>query len=396
MRRWFASLDTASSGTHHGVRRLRATARLAVVAICLFFAGCGKSLDDTYGQRTGPGADKSVNGTRVFGEMFEKAGHRVLTWTRLSPKLWNRADCIVWFPDNFHPPGEETRDWLETWLAEKPDRAVIYVGRDFDAATWYWDKIEPQVPAEQRKAYEEHRRIASRRWAMDRAGMPQEEKSPWFDVDRRPDKRSVRTLAGNRDWLDGVDPAKLEVELHWRIRPPKSADVLLESEGDAIVSRQALGQGHLYVVANGSFLLNLPLVNHEHRKLAAKLVDTTGDEKRTVVFLESGTGGPSIVDDDPLSGMPTGVEIFNVWPTNWILLHLAVVGILFCFWRYPIFGTAASGEPAPLSDFGKHLDAVGELLKQSGDEEYARGRVKEYVQKIRGDGREGRRTKDEG
>jgi len=356
---------------------------LAAAAACLCCAGCGTRLDDTYGQRTGPGAEKSVNGTRVLGEMFEKAGHRVLSWGRLSPRLRDRADCIVWFPDNLRPPGDVVHGWLETWLGAKPGRVVIYVGRDFDAASWYWDKIEPSVPAEQRKVYEEHRRLAVARWAAEHQGLPPREESPWFTIDRRPEKRSVRTLSGPRDWVAGIDASKLEIELASRLRPPNTAETLLQSEGDTIVSRQTVGQGQLYVVANGSFLLNLPLVNHEHRKLTARLIDAIGTEKRTVVFLETGAGGPSIVKDDPVSGMPTGVEIFNVWPTNWILLHLAVVGILFCFWRFPILGLAAPGEPARLSDFGKHLDAVAELLRQSGDEDYARGRVKQYVQKIK-------------
>ncbi len=34
-------------------------------------------------------------------------------------------------------------------------------------------------------------------------------------------------------------------------------------------------------MANGSFLLNLPLVNHEHRKLAGKLIDAVGPPGKT-------------------------------------------------------------------------------------------------------------------
>jgi len=355
----------------------------SLVAVCLVAQGCGTRLDDTYGQRTGIGAEKSVNGTRVLGELFEKAGHRVLSWNRLSPRLRERADCIVWFPDDFNPPSEEVADWLEGWLTAKPGRLLIYVGRDFDAACWYWDKIESDVPAEARKDYKEHRRQAAFELASRRRGLPKRETWRWFDVDRSRPKRTVRTLSGAADWLEGVDASKLDIELNARFVPSDDAEVLLESDGDALVSREWINESQLMVVANGSFLLNLPLVNHEHRKLAGKLIDIVGPEEQTVFFLESGPGGPTTGEDDHISGMPTGVEIFNVWPTNWILLHLAVVGILFCFWRFPIFGLAASGEQASLSDFGKHLDAVGELLRQSGDVDYARGRVKQYLQKVK-------------
>ncbi|MBN2216788.1 MAG: hypothetical protein JW719_05395 [Pirellulales bacterium] len=354
---------------------------LPLFAVCLLAAGCRTRLEDTYGQRAG--AEKSVNGTRVLGEMFEKAGHRVLSWGRLSPRLENRADCIVWFPDNFNPPSDETAEWLESWLDAAPGRVLIYVGRDFDAACWYWDKIEPAVPPESREHFEEYRRRAQWDFKSRRIGLPPQQTGCWFDIDRSLPQRSVRTLSGKRDWLEGIDPTKLDIELRARLVPPDNTEILLESEGDMLVGRQAIGKSRLILVANGSFLLNLPLVNHEHRKLAGKLIDAVGPEEKTVVFLETGEGGPSIVDNDPTSIAPTGVEIFNIWPTNWILLHLAVVGILFCFWRFPIFGLATPGKQDRLSDFGKHLDAVAGLLKQSGDEEYARGRVKHYLQKIK-------------
>ena len=77
-----------------------------------------------------------------------------------------------------------------------------------------------------------------------------------------------------------------------------------------LVSREWFDESQLIVVANGSFLLNLPLVNHEHRKLAGKLIDAVGPPGQTVVFLESFAGGPPI-SDDPSGGMPTGAEIFN-------------------------------------------------------------------------------------
>ncbi len=356
---------------------------VAAVAVCLAISGCGSRIDDTYGQRQGLGAGRSVNGTAVLGEMFEQSGHTVFSWNRLSPRLRQRADCIVWFPDDFSPPTNEVCSWLETWLEEEPGRTLIYVGRDFDAARWYWEKIGPEIPSKQRSAYVVHLNKAGSKFAAERSAISSRQNSPWFDVEHELSRRSVQTLSGDPDWLDGIDPDKLEIELNGRFLPADCTEVVLESEGDMLVARQWIGESQLIVVTNGSFLLNLPLVNHEHRKLAGKLIDTIGTEKHSVVFLESRAGGPPISEDDLASGMPSGIAIFNVWPTNWILLHLAVVGILFCFWRFPIFGVARSGEPARLSDFGKHLDAVAELLKQSGDAAYAGQRVKQYVEKVK-------------
>ena len=94
--------------------------RLPPFLLCLLLPlGCGKGIDTGYGQRSGTDAALSVNGTAVLAGMFERAGHRVYSRHALSPGLGQRADCIVWFPDDFQPPPEPVREWLEKWLAEQ-------------------------------------------------------------------------------------------------------------------------------------------------------------------------------------------------------------------------------------------------------------------------------------
>ena len=90
-----------------------------------------------------------------------------------------------------------------------------------------------------------------------------------------------------------------------------AAEVLLRSGKDVLVSRRPYDESQLIVVANGSFLLNLPLVNHEHRKLAGKLIDAVGSPRKTVVFLESYAGGPPIRDKDPAAEARQQWKIFN-------------------------------------------------------------------------------------
>ena len=96
-------------------RRLTLAVSLFILPL-LASAGCDQDLDTTYGQRQGPGASLSVNGTAVLGEMFAQAGHKVSSWEVLSPRLKRRADCIVWFPDDFRPPSKKVRSWLVKWL----------------------------------------------------------------------------------------------------------------------------------------------------------------------------------------------------------------------------------------------------------------------------------------
>lgn len=353
---------------------------------CLLLAGCNSDIDSTYGRRSGYGA-QSVNGTAVLADMFERAGHNVFTWHSLSPKLRERADCIVWFPDDFNPPSQEVRFWLEDWLAQKPGRTLIYVGRDFDAEPYYWDTIQPLVPPG--KVAEVQRRSARAKtsFAVERTGIPDSRDCVWFKIDAKAQARPATPLEGVPEWLDGIDPKKTEIALNSRLIPEEDAEVLLHSKKDALVSRLSIDDSQVIVVTNGSFLLNLPLVNHEHRKLAGSLIDEIGPPKKTVVFLESGPGGPPIRSEDPDPNPPTGFEALNIWPTNWILLHLVIAGIVFCFARLPIFGRPRELEADGRSDFRKHLEAAGQWLARTRDYAYAQARLVQY-QKMRDEGRD--------
>ncbi len=348
----------------------------------LAVAGCSDEFQTTYGQRTGPGASLSVNGTSVLGGMFEKAGHTVYSRHLLSPRLRQRADCIVWFPDDFRPPNEDVCHWLDEWLSERPPRTLIYVGRDFDAAGWYWEKVLAGAAPGQARQISSRADVARRAFqGARRSSISGTEECPWFVVDAEDRPRGENVLQG--PWSAGIDPAKVEIRLSGRLAPDRSAEVWLESKDDVLVSATRVDGSRRIVVANGSFLLNLPLVNHEHRKLAGKLIAAVGAPPQTVVFLESGAGGPEIVDTDPSSSVPTGLEILATEPINWIFVHLAVVGIAFCFLRWPLFGLPRDLPRDRTSDFGKHVEALGRLLQRSRDRAYAVARLLHYQQTAR-------------
>ena len=360
------------------IRRRLAFALPAVVLI--FLSGCYEKLDTRYGQRRGVGAAESVNGTAVFAEMFETAGHKVFSARRLTDRVLERTDCVVWFPDDFETPTSRVRNRLDEWLSAAPNRTLIYVGRDFDAAVWYWETTEPGAPPEQKAEYQRLGQVAKTLYDGDRQTIVDGADCEWFRVDDSRPKRRVQTLQGHDDWSRGIDPKQLDIELRSRLVPSPWATTLLESEGDALIAYEPHGNSRRYVVVNGSFLLNLPLINHEHRKLAGKMIDEIGSPSRRVIFLESRSGGPPISENEPLDEDPSGLAIFHAWPTNWMLMHLAVVGVLFCFWRFPIFGLPRRVPTDGPSDFGKHVGAVAELLKRSGDSVYAHARLNHYHQ----------------
>jgi hypothetical protein len=321
----------------------------------------------------------------------------VFSVRRLSPRL-DQVDVIVWAPNDFRPPSEKAYEFLENWLQADMERVLIYVGRDYDAAAEYWEEILSDATSDQ--ALEIQRRLAEKQSNYDaaRRAMPEEHRGPWFIVHQGGAARRARTLQG--PWSDGIDASMANIRLRstWELpRPTNEEEIvdfsdtvlstaLLESGGDLLVGQVHhghWGDSQVIVVANGSFLLNLPLVNHEHRKLAGRLVKECGGAGRNVAFLQSGPGPVSVSDRD--REMHHLLRAFTEWPINCILLHLTMLGIVYCFCNFPILGRPRELSPDPPSDFGKHVDALGRLLERTADRTFASSRVAHYLRRVRRD-----------
>jgi len=367
--------------------------------------GCGSGdIDDTYGRRRGVDGGASVNGTGVLADMFKELGHKVTTKRYLSPRLHD-YDVVVWAPDDFELPGDEYQEFFEDWLHQGEGRTLIYIGRDYDAAITYWETVQPSAPPEQ--AVEVARRLAKARAKYDneRTVMPESEDCGWFKACR---DGAVRYIGGKQNgptgrsgrWRDtpNIDPSQLDIQLRGRLEvlsdPPEAehggefeSEILLAFGDDVLVweiTNDDRSGGRIVVVTNGSFLLNLPLVEREHRKLAGRLIAECGSPSK-VVFLESGPGGPPLLDHEPGENYPTGLEAFTVWPIGAILLHFLALGILCVFARLTVFGRPHELPPDAASDFGKHIRALGELLARTGDAASALARLAYYHDKVRRD-----------
>jgi hypothetical protein len=369
---------TARRALRAGICRSVATnAMLAAALLLLLAGGCQPPFETRYGRTSGSGLS-SVNGTRVLADMFSDSGHKVDSRYQLSPKLM-KADVIVWFPDDFDAPSTEVHQWLADWLRDAPDRTLIYVGRDFDAAPSYWKKLAGRVSADNQKTVARQQQEADAEFAKDRQAIPDEAKCDWFDISGKLDPREVYSVEG--PWSEGIDAARVEIELKGRLTPVDWAESLLESDKDVLVGRLRQDNWHgsqFISVANGSFLLNEPLVNHENRKLAGRLIAAVGPPRKNVVFLQSGAGGPEVLDKEPEPPAFNSLEILGIWPLSGILLHLALLGVIFAFACWPIFGRPLVPPTPPASDFGKHVTALGQLLARTRDREFALARLAQW------------------
>ena len=382
--------------------RWEARARLLAV-LAVLVAGCGQQeIEGTYGRRRGADGEASVNGTSVLARMCELAGAKVQSRSYLSPSADN-FDVIVWFPDDFKPPSDEPLKFLEEWLYRGRGKTLIYVGRDYDAASDYWQKVLPGVPPEQ--GVEVLRRLAQARaqHARARSATPDAKDGRWFrvrgDAPRVYVGRRQETTAPLRGpWAaDGrLQPSELDLVVDARLEPLKyppqddyggqlSSEIWLAAGSVPLVWQitnpywnDGPNNGQIIVVNNGAFLLNLPLVEYEHRKLAGKLIAACGPDPEKVLFLESGAGGVSVHEEEPGASYPTGFEAFTVWPLNAILLHFVFLGLIVLACRWTVFGRPRQLPRPPVSDFGDHVEAVADLLARTQDHAYAQNRLAEY------------------
>jgi hypothetical protein len=439
--------------------------RVSMRCFCLMLAalvggaGCGAGdISVQYGLQSGSQGRTSVNGTAVLASLFRQAGHQVTAVKRVSPRL-RQFDVIIWFPDDFSPPDPHQRVALETWLADKPQRTLIYVGRDFDAAPHYWQAIATEVPPEFRA--EVFARQAASQAAHDRQRVEtlRQEFARWFVLDSTQGPRRLTSVSSDQGWADDLVQGKLDLHLDTRLLPPSpgmradrtatapfgllpsetSPDVdgpaeeggslVVESEGARIIleasdddeadlfdffefldleqaERQrtapdvvepwltaddevlvtrlqdsSWGDSQLFVVTNGSFLLNYALLNHEHRKLAGRLIEECGESRR-VAFLETTYWNRVLGDESDVDGARTGLEVFTTWPLGLIVMQAMLVGLVLCFVLFPIFGPPRKQTTEGLSDFGQHVDALGRLLEQTRDTEYARNIVRAHHQAL--------------
>ncbi len=373
----------ATGGIAGAIRRsgrwTGAALRVAALIGAACLAGCGtEELQTAYGRRLAPRASKSINGTAVFAEMFAQRGHTVLSRSALGAWL-DSADCIVWFPDDFAGPTQAVRERLGTWLLYGENRLLIYVGRDFDAGPIYFDKILPLVKTDRRQQYESIRNALVQNHEMRRQTAEICDYG-WFELNDASPNRAAGELSGRREWIEGIDPSRLELRLGRQIVPPLGSEVLLAAGGESVVSSTSIGEGRLVLVANGSFLLNAPLVNPEHRKLASRLIDLAEPGKRRIVFLESGPGGPPLTDE--LQTGRGGLGILVKPPYLWVFLSGLMLAAVFCMHYAMPFGPRKKLEDAPTTDFGRHLTAVAALLKRTGDHSYAMRQLLLYRQLV--------------
>ena len=401
--------------------RVLVSKRLTYVAfLVLLTAGCNNEIYSDYGVRIG--AEKtSVNGTTVFSELFESAGYDVSTRKHISPRL-SEYDVVVWTPDDFQPPSIAQRVGIESWLSKGP-RTLIFVGRDYDAMPKYWDAIFHDAPPDQQVDVWREREFARSTFAARRRAIPDDALARWFILKNRGNRELVTGVeAADPTWLEGIDTSKLEISVQSYFDTPNDKDLqsaqkgvkTLDSTEYSMHFDNAFGEfdftdgrrqarlptefkvlletdtgiplitevhdpswrgSKIIMIPNGSFLLNLPLVNHEHRKLAQRLIGQCDGQRVGFLYTNANDRDMHAVSD---SGTLPGLAAFTTWPIGFIIFHAFLLGTLVLFSKFPILGRPRVPIGESTADFGKHIRAIGRLLGRNSDSQHAYRAIAKY------------------
>ena len=148
-----------------------------------------------------------MNGTSVLTRMLRDSGHEVRTAIRLNDELADWAEGIVRFAPYPGPPARDEAVWYRNWLADGPDRWLIYVVRDFDTVAEYWKSVRDDLPDSSeasRRAEAEEKRSAAADWVakLPKKAKPAADLVEWFEVETawNPPRRLHQALTVPGPW----------------------------------------------------------------------------------------------------------------------------------------------------------------------------------------------------
>ncbi|MEC9188424.1 MAG: DUF4350 domain-containing protein [Planctomycetota bacterium] len=347
-----------------------------------------------YGQRGGQGR-VSLNGTSAFARLLQEYDLDVQSASRLTPRI-DRYDVLFWFPDSDREDYTEEHERLEEWLRSGTDRRLIIVGRHYDATIDYLTQIGQSQDSEQGLDY--RRRLAEAVSVSHLESLKQQE--TYFDgwVEWTPGSRRRSSQLGG-PWATGLENANLTTSRYPNIpsaedqksHPTRSYEVKLEADGEpfAVAIQDSLWNGgEVIVVSNGSFILNYGLTDERNRQVVANMLDDLDFEDYFwgALFLESDEAGLPVMQREE-SGQKTMWDWMTEWPFSFSIPHFLVLGILIYFVFYPIFGRPKNLALPSSTDFGQHVEALGELMEKTRDRAYAIQHINHYHEQTKSDSR---------
>lgn len=365
--------------------------------------GCGRESDrplDDYGGSNSY-SRKSVSGLTVFRELCEKQGFRTNELTSLSQRS-HKLSTILWAPKDFRAPNDEEMSWFDDWLSGGPPRTLIFVGRDYSPASHYWSKAVESAAPEDRRTFRLQQAYADIEMEAVRLRSESPLKCDWFE--QQLGRTVVRRVEKfNGPWSQGLNVDDTHIVLRGPLKPnsdtrtanlndsvieygsPTIETLLARDDGTPIISSMSYdqwGESQLILVANGSVLMNESLTNRGNVQVVEQLIARCTPEGR-IGFLSNANETRIRLPWDEEE--PKGFEWLRVWPLSLIAIQGLFLGSIALLAMLPIFGRPQRLPEPSTTDFGKHIEALGDLLARSRDRNYALQRIADYFRDVRRD-----------
>jgi len=203
--------------------------------------------------------------------------------------------------------------------------------------------------------------------------------SPWAEIEGKLIERSVWT------------PTEFDSTETWDSAFDQIFDsqVLLESEqGEPLVFQlthpERLGKGQILIVANGAPLLNASLIHPSYLGVGKLIVQACLPAKR-IALLNYNDSGLQIYEGEEADLRGAGLEMLLTWPLSAITMSAALLGIVALAYLLPILGRPQELPSETVSDFGMHVEAIGQMLHETGDHAYACSVISDYFRTVRGE-----------
>ena len=206
----------------------------------------------------------------------------------------------------------------------------------------------------------------------------------WMKTGKTPPIGGVAGEEYAREFLP-LDHEQLEIASAGQAgRGGRVSKLLMGSGAEALVVQ--IDQEHttskVLIVSNASIVSNVGMLGVGQRRIAERMIERFSPGG--VGFI-SGSGDPLLRASGSEIEEQRGFEMLTVWPLNVLTIHGAVAAMVAILAFSPIFGRPKRLRGASTADFGEHVQAVGELIRGTGDVQYAKRTISKYFRVVRGD-----------
>ncbi len=429
------------------MHRVQCTCVLLVLLVMLAGCGSVTPELESFGAVKGVDARRSANGLQVHRKMWESAGVKCLLPSKLSPRLetvdtivlvgqtfqppgraarewleeWLSHDknrTVIYFGRDFNAEVYFRNRTLQAVEMEKQRRARVLVAKAQTAelsqrmqqigestfCRWFYYDVS--IARDEYVASD-----LTGPWAQDLSGL--EGKWPVGVTLREPSLAWKKKLPS---WLQpgaanngfqavptiGQLPANSNTDTvfsQWNLQELDSQEawdeefegllqpetLLATRDGRPLVfslNSKKQSSSRILVVANGAPFLNASMVDPLHRNVGARIVESCLPADRVAV-LAYGYRGLTISKIPETEKGITGLEVLTAWPLSAVTIPMVALGIVICSVLFRRLGRAQNLPKPSRSDFGLHIETLGQMLHKSGDEVFAVLAVREYFIKVR-------------